>query len=116
MTPGTTTGESTKASTSGLNRLFHCARPSAASRPSTRDSSVQATPMIKPFLHGLIQHGALLESARQRRGQAPVGGLGCVKRDEVAHHLIGGAAEECRRDVVAERQDEDEQASRADTG
>src|SRR5258708_25811161 len=67
MTPGTTTGDSTTASTSGLNLLLHCARPSAASVPSTMDSSVEATPMIMLFFSDIIQRGELMKSSYQRR-------------------------------------------------
>ncbi|MGY4356992.1 hypothetical protein ACVW0J_003485 [Bradyrhizobium sp. i1.7.7] len=67
MTPGTTTGDSTKASTSGLNRLFHCASPSAASVPSTIDSRVEATPMIMLFFSEFIQRGELMKSSYQRK-------------------------------------------------
>ena len=57
----------TTASTSGLNLLFHCARPSAASVPSTMDSPVEATPMIMLFFSDSIQRGELMKSSYQRR-------------------------------------------------
>src|SRR6476660_2235951 len=67
MTPGTTTGDSTKASTSGLSRLFHCASPSAASVPKIIDSMVEATPMIMLFFSAFIQRGELMKSSYQRK-------------------------------------------------
>src|SRR5260370_37619308 len=77
-------------------------------------SSCSLLAMDQFSVDGGQQQGGEQQHRTQRRGQAPVDRFGCVEGDEVADHLIGGAADECRRDVVAERQDEDEQTSRPD--
>ncbi len=55
-------------------------------------------------------------SPPMRRGEAPVERALRVVGDEVADHLVGRAADQGRRDVVAERQDEDQDAARPDAG
>src|ERR1700722_17527743 len=48
------------------------------------------------------------------RGHAPVDRIGGVERDEIADHLIGGAANQGRGDVVPQGQNKDEQAAGTD--
>jgi hypothetical protein len=54
------------------------------------------------------------QNAPQRRGHPPIELAIGIEGDEIAHHLIRRPADQRRGDVVAQAQDEGEQAARRD--
>src|ERR1700712_1934290 len=80
-----------------------------------RLSKPQPVDTHKPVEHE-IEHGREdHEIRRQRARQSPVELLVGLRGDELADHLIAGATEQRGRDVVAEREHEHQETSRADT-
>src|SRR5476649_2505179 len=79
-----------------------CMSPSSLAEAQPVDAD---EPVEHEIEHGREDH----EIRRQRAGQPPVELFVGLRRDQLADHFVTGTAQQCRRDVVTQREHEYEE-------